>query len=113
MSKESARTESEQLEYQRRNPHLFTTLTQSVGVWGEITTYEQVGKNMIETAEKLNKIHVNQFGGKHPLFCLKPMIGEPEHQICAMTEHVQRRLDELKKSFIENFAQTNLTINKE
>lgn len=47
------RTEYEQLEFQRKNPHLFTTPTQSVNSDGSITTHAQVTARLREARDKL------------------------------------------------------------
>lgn len=45
--------EYEKLEHQRKNPHLYTTPTQSVNADGTITTYEQVTKRLRDTKESI------------------------------------------------------------
>lgn len=50
------RDKYEQQEFQRKNPHLFTTLTQSVNADGSITTYQQVTKKLQETYDRILEI---------------------------------------------------------
>lgn len=47
------RSEFEQQEFQRKNPHLYTTPTQSVNPDGTITTYQQVTTKLRETKDRL------------------------------------------------------------
>ena len=55
-------TTEEKLEHQRKNPHLYTTLTQSVDVFGNILTLEQVTFKINEALDKLKECHKSKFG---------------------------------------------------
>ncbi len=96
------RTEYEQLEYQRKNPHLFTTITQSVNADGSITTYEQVTKNLKQSVDKAQKAHSKVFGGEHPVNCMRPVIGTPENPLCQMIEMCNQDMDRCLTSFVKN-----------
>lgn len=96
------RDEGQQLEYQRIHPHLFTTLTQVVNADGTITTFDQVTSKLQETLRALNKHHKEKFGGGHPLYCLRPVVGMPEHDVCNMIEILNNDLDKVRQSFVRN-----------
>ena len=85
MGNTATRTEYEQLEYQRKNPHLYTTMTQSVNSDGTITTYEQVTRKLQEAVDKLQSLHNKTFGGKHPVYCMRPVIGAPDNTQCKLS----------------------------
>lgn len=105
MSKVSTRTEYEQLEFQRKNPHLFTTMTQSVNPDGSITTFEQVTRGLKHTTDKAQEAHTKVFGGEHPVYCMRPVMGVSEHQICQIIEHCKKDMDRCLTSFVKNYSQ--------
>jgi hypothetical protein len=103
MSKTATRNEYEQLEYQRKNPHLFTTMSQSVGADGTLVTYQQVTSNLQYSVDKMQEAHTKKFGGVHPVYCMRPLIGKPEHPMCQAIEMCNEDMDRCKTSFVENY----------
>lgn len=103
MNKVATKTEYEQLEYQRKNPHLFTTMTQSVNPDGTITTYEQITKNLKESVDRAQEIHSKAYGGEHPVYCMRPLIGMPENPLCQMIEILKQDMDKCLTGFVRNY----------
>lgn len=103
LNKDEKRTEQEQLEFQRNNPHLFTALTQCVEPYGQITTFADVTQTLRKTLEQLDEHHKKRFGGEHPIYCLRPIIGQPENPICASIELCNRDLDRVRMTFVNNY----------
>lgn len=98
----------EELEHQRKNPHLYTTLSQLVEPDGRILTYEDVTRNLRSDLDKLQKLHTKQFGGKHPVMCMRPVIGQPKDTVCQAIELINRDLDRVRVSFVENAQHVRL-----
>ena len=104
------------LEHQRRNPHLYTTLNQCVNADGSITTFDDVTEKLQETLKALDIAHTKKFGGSHPVFCMRPVYGQPETPVCQMIEMINRDLDRCRLGFVTNYkhAQDRLNqLNKE
>ena len=62
MSTSTNRELEEKIEHQRKNPHLYTTLTQSVDAFGNIVTLEQVTSKINEALDKIKGYHKAKFG---------------------------------------------------
>lgn len=99
-------TLKEQIERQRKNPRLYTTMNQSVNPDGTITTFEQVTKQLKYTLDKLQVGHTSMFGGNHPVYCMRPIIGQPEADICQMIEMIKKDMDRCRLGFVENYARS-------
>lgn len=97
------KAENEQLEYQRNNPHLFTTMTQSVNADGTIVSYEQVTRKLRETLDKMQAIHSKKFGGIHPVHCMRPAMGTAQNAFCESIEIVEKDLDRCMEGFVRNY----------
>jgi hypothetical protein len=93
----------EQLEYQRNNPHLFTTMSQSVNFDGSITTFDQVTSKIQDTLKKVQLAHKQKFGGNHPVYCMRPIIGQSENPICQMIEMLENDLDRCRIGFVRTY----------
>lgn len=93
----------EQLEYQRNNPHLFTTMTQSVNADGTIVSYEQVTRKLRDTLDKMQAIHSKKFGGIHPVYCMRPVMGTAQNAFCESIEMVEKDLDRCMEGFVRNY----------
>lgn len=93
----------EKLEHQRRNPHLYTTLSQCVNADGTITTFDDVTRELQKTLKALDEAHTKQFGGTHPVYCLRPLIGSPETPVCQMIEMLNQDMDRCRLTFVTNY----------
>jgi hypothetical protein len=93
----------EKLEHQRRNPHLYTTLSQCVNADGTITTFDDVTRELQKTLKALDEAHTKQFGGEHPVYCMLPVIGTPAAQVCQMIEALNQDMDRCRLSFVTNY----------
>jgi hypothetical protein len=97
----------EQLEMQRKNPHLYTTMYQCVNPDGSITTFEQITEQLRNALDKLQEGHTKRFGGNHPVYCMRPVIGQPEVDVCQAIEMIEKDIDRCKLGFVENYARFN------
>ena len=95
--------ELEKLEHQRRNPHLYTTLSQCVNADGSITTFDDVTRKLQDTLKALDTLHTKKFGGSHPVFCMRPMYGQSENPVCQSIEMIDKDLDRCRLSFVTNY----------
>lgn len=93
----------EKLEHQMKNPHLYTTMSQLVNPDGTITTFDEVTYTLQQTLKQLEANHSTVFGGEHPIYCMRPLIGQPEHPICQAIELVEKDKDKVRLSFVENY----------
>ena len=101
----------EKQEHQRRNPHLYTTISQCVNADGSITTFDDVTRKLQETLRALEVAHTKQFKGEHPVYCLRPLIGNSEAPVCQMIEMINQDMDRCRLIFVTNYkyAQDHLT----
>lgn len=91
------RAEYEQREFQRLNPHLYTTLNQSVNPDGSITTFEDVTKTIRYHLERLKEIQVEQ--GANPEFWWL----YASKEIQDMHDYLLRQLDKCRRGFVRNY----------
>lgn len=89
----------EQLEYQRKNPHLFTTLTQSVNIDGSITTLYQVTRKLRGAIDKLRTYHEQKFGEKN----CNALCMYANNDMCKMIAMYQSDIDKAATSFAEHY----------
>jgi len=94
------------LEHQRRNPHLYTTLNQSVNADGSITTFDDITRGLQKALSAMDIAHINTFGGPHPVYCLRPIIGNAEYPVCQMIEMINEDMDKCRLGFIKNYQRT-------
>lgn len=93
--------EYQRIEHQRKNPHLYTTMTSAVNADGTVTTFEQVTAKTQESLDKLYEIHKHLFGEEHcnPLCQYSDRENKPCYPIECLERDKQRVLD----SFVRNY----------
>lgn len=97
------RTEAEQLEFQRRNPDKFTTLTQGVNVDGTLYTYDAVTSKLRSTKSKLEsyaRAYAASRGVDPDYWFLLPALGSTKRHI----DYIDRQLGEVLRTFVDNYA---------
>jgi hypothetical protein len=57
MMSKNIRTPYEQQELQRKNPELYTTMSQMVGIDGALLTFEEVTRNIKKQLDRLEQLH--------------------------------------------------------
>jgi hypothetical protein len=93
----------EQLEHQRKNPHLYTTLTQSVDVMGNIITLEKVTSKITEVLNKLQEYHYNRYGEKDcNVLCMYQ-----NDDLCEMIRLQQAEYNRAAQSFVTHYHNMN------
>lgn len=93
----------EQLEYQRKNPHLFTTLTQSVNPDGTLVDYFKITAKLQETEDKLVSIARARAEAKN----FNPdywFLMDELSQIKEMTDLILADKKRCQQGFVENYA---------
>lgn len=89
----------EKLEHQRQNPHLYTTLSQSVSADGTIITLEQVTSKITEALNKCKVYHLKKFGTEE----CGVMCYYQNDDLCKMIEIYYGDIKKASMSFIENY----------
>lgn len=102
MSNNNSGKVEEQLELQRKNPHLFTTMTQSVNFDGSITTLAQVTSKITEALEKLYGFHLSKYGDK---LC-GGVCYYSNDDLCKIIAHYHQDVERASLSFVENYKHT-------
>ena len=90
---------NEQLEFQRKNPHLYTTMTQSVDVIGNIVTLEQVTSKITDALNKLRQYHYKKYGTEDcGVMCMYKA-----DDLCNMISMCNGDIRRASESFVKNF----------
>lgn len=64
---------------------------------------EQVTHKLQDAVDALQKLHSKIFGGTHPVYCMRPLLGRPEHPICGGIEMYNEDMDKCLGSFTKNY----------
>jgi len=94
----------EQLERQRKNAKLYTTLSQQVNCDGSITTLADVTRALERQLDRLQELHTKKYSGKHPDFCMNSPIYAPNDQMCVAIDYCEEQIDMCRAGFVRNFA---------
>lgn len=87
----------EQQEYQRNNPHLFTTMSTEVSADGSLITFDEVTASIRKQLDKLEELH----GGMPYWF----VFGTPEEK--DMLDYLNRQLVLVQRGFVENYRRVS------
>lgn len=90
----------EQLEHQRKNPHLYTTPTQSVNFDGTIITYDQVTEKLQKAFSDVTRVHNHIYGVEE---CRAGYCGGSGDS-CNILGLLATQLADASKGFVKNYV---------
>ncbi len=99
----SKRNPYEQQEFQRKNPHLFTTPTQSVNPDGSIMTYQQVTAKLQETYDKL-EANARVYAAAHKFNPDFWYLMDDLHETKEATDYLATQMKLCLRGFTDNYG---------